>query len=277
MTTTWAALRREAEGRLRAAGVASPEAEARWLVEEAAPDVEGAVTQRGIAHFDAMLARREAGEPLQYVLGHWSFRSLDLLVDRRVLIPRPETELVAGVAIDELRRRGGGVAVDLGTGSGAIGLALAAEVPSAEVWAVDASADALDVARGNAAGLGRAGARVRLVEGDWFAPLPTDLRGGVDVVVSNPPYVPAGAALPDEVARWEPAGALFAGPEGLDAIRRIVCDAPDWLRPGGLLVVELSPEQSSSATALAIEAGFVEVEVRPDLTGRERVLVARSA
>ena len=101
---TWSALRREAADRLTKLGVASPEAEARWLVEEAAADVDEPVTTRAIVHFDAMLARREAGEPLQYVLGHWAFRSLDLLVDRRVLIPRPETEVVAGAAIDEARR-----------------------------------------------------------------------------------------------------------------------------------------------------------------------------
>jgi release factor glutamine methyltransferase len=274
--TTWAELRREAEDRLRAAGVPSPEAEARWLVEEASPDVEGPVTQRAIAHFDAMLGRREAGEPLQYVLGHWSFRQLDLLVDRRVLIPRPETELVAEVAIDELRRTEGRVVVDLGTGSGAIALSVAFEVPVAEVWAVDSSGDALEVARSNAAGLGRPGARIRLVEGDWFGPLPDELRGGVDVVVSNPPYVPDGTELPAEVASWEPTAALFAGGDGLDDIRRIVADAVAWLRPGGALVVELSPEQAGEAVALAAAAGFHEAEVRRDLTGRERILVART-
>src|SRR5206468_3011716 len=120
------------------------------------------------------------GEPLQYVLGHWGFRTLDLLVDPCVLIPRPETEVVAGAAIDELRRINGRTALDLGTGSGAIGLAIAVEVPSAQVWAVDRSPDALDVARANLAGIGRAGARVRLLESDWFAALPDELRGAVD-------------------------------------------------------------------------------------------------
>jgi release factor glutamine methyltransferase len=273
---SWSVLRREAEDRLRAAGVASPAAEARWLVEEASPDLDGPVKQRAIAHFDAMLGRREAGEPLQYVLGHWSFRSLDLLVDRRVLIPRPETEVVAGIAIDELRRVEGRVVVDLGTGSGAIALSVAAEVPGAEVWAVDSSDEALDVARSNVAGLGRAGARVRLARGDWFGALPPELRGSVDVVVSNPPYVPDGAVLPEEVAAWEPTAALYAGADGLDDIRRIIVDAVDWLRPGGSLVVELSPEQAGDAVALAAAAGYHEAEVRTDLTGRERVLVTRT-
>lgn len=271
---TWDELRREATDRLRGAGVDSPEAEARWLVEEAAPDVDGPVTTRAIAHFDAMLARREAGEPLQYVLGRWAFRTLDLLVDPRVLIPRPETEVVAGVAIDEVRRLGARVAVDLGTGSGAIALALAEEVKAVEVWGVDRSPEALQVARANAAGIGRAGARVRLVEGDWFGGLPDELRGGVDVVVANPPYVATGDELPPLVADWEPTGALFAGADGLDDLRRIVAEAPAWLRRPGTLVVELAPDQAATVAELAAVAGFV-AEVRQDLAGRDRMVVAR--
>src|SRR5437763_8801275 len=131
---TWAQVRREAAAELRASGAVSPDVDARWLVEEAAPDPDGPVTTRALAHFDAMLARRRAGEPLQYVLGRWGFRRLDLLVDHRVLIPRPETELVAEAAIDELRRLDGRLAVDLGTGSGAIALSLAVEVPTVAVW-----------------------------------------------------------------------------------------------------------------------------------------------
>lgn len=272
----WSDLRREAAERLRAAGVPSPEADARWLVEECAPDPDGPVTTRAIAHFDALLARREAGEPLQYVLGHWAFRSLDLLVDRRVLIPRPETEVVAEVAIAELRRLGGRVAVDLGTGSGAIALALADEVKTVEVWAVDDSADALAVARANLAGIGRAGARVRLLEGDWFAALPDDLRGRVDVIVANPPYVAEADDLPAEVGEWEPAGALVAGPDGLDDLRRIVAEAPSWLARPGALVVELAPTQADAVAALARAAGFGEVRARVDLTGRDRMVLART-
>lgn len=272
--TTWAELRREAEARLRAAGVASPAAEARWLVEEAAPDVDGPVTNRSIAHFDAMLARREAGEPLQYVLGSWAFRTLDLLVDRRVLIPRPETELVAEAAMDELRRLAGRLAVDLGTGSGAIALSIAAELPGVEVWGVDRSAEALEVARANVAGIGRAGGRVRMVEGDWFAGLPEELRGAIDVIVSNPPYVADDDELPAEVRAWEPASALLAGPDGLDDLRRIVAEAPAWLRRPGALVVELAPSQAGTVAALAGEAGFT-AAVRHDLAGRARMVVAR--
>jgi len=272
---TWGRVQREAADELRAAGAASPDADARWLVEEAAPDLDGPVTTRALAHFDAMLARRRAGEPLQYVLGRWGFRHLDLLVDRRVLIPRPETELVAEAAIDELRRLDGRLAVDLGTGAGAIALSLAVEVATVTVWGVDRSTAALEVARANLAGIGRAGARVRLVEGDWFAALPDDLRGTVDVVVANPPYVATGDALPDEVARWEPTDALYAGADGLDDVRRIIGEAPAWLREPGALVVELAPTQADAVVELAQDAGFGEVKVRPDYTGRLRYVVER--
>jgi release factor glutamine methyltransferase len=280
---TWRTLLAEAADRLRAAAVPSPEVDARRLVERASGH-EGAElvlhlddvpTRRAMGFFDPMLERRAAGEPLQYVLGRWGFRSLDLLVDRRVLIPRPETEVVVDVAIEELRRVGGRTVVDLGTGSGAIALSIAVEVVTSEVWAVDASPGAVEVARANTAGIGRAGARVRVVEGDWYEGLPVELRGEVDVVVANPPYVAEVDDLPPEVRDWEPPGALYAGPDGLAEIRRIVAAAPAWLRRPGSLVVELAPDQAPAAAGLAAAAGFTGVEVRPDLTGRDRVLVAR--
>jgi len=273
----------EATERLAAAGLPSPEVDARRLVERASGwegadlvlHLDDVPTRRAMGFFDPMLERRLAGEPLQYVLGRWGFRTLDLLVDRRVLIPRPETEAVVDVAIDELRRIGGRTVVDLGTGSGAIGLSIAAEVVTAEVWAVDASAGAVDVARANTAGLGRAGTRVRVVQGDWYEALPVELRGAVDLVVSNPPYVGEGDDLPGEVRDWEPAAALFAGADGLDDIRRIVAAAPAWLRRPGVLVLEVAPAQAATVADLARSAGFAEVEVRPDLAGRDRAVVAR--
>lgn len=238
-------------------------------------------TRRGVAAVDALVARRAAGEPLQYVLGRWAFRSLDLLVDRRVLIPRPETEVVAEIAIEELRRLGGGHrpvrAVDLGTGCGALALSLAAEVVTAEVWGTDVSSEALAVARANLAGLGRPGARVRLAAGDWFAALPPDLRGGLDLVVSNPPYVGAGEVLPPEVAGWEPRGALVAGSVGDEAASAVLAEAGPWLARPGTLVLELAPASAAGLAVAAAEAGADEVRVRPDLTGRERVLIARWA
>jgi release factor glutamine methyltransferase len=235
-----------------------------------------------------MCERRVAGEPLQYVLGAWSFRGIDLMVDDRVLIPRPETEVVVEVALAEAVRLGHrrgprsllpvettGVVADLGTGSGAIALALEAELPTVEVWATDISEDALAVARANAAGAGAT--RVRLARGSWFDALPVELRGRVDLAVSNPPYVTTAefAGLPDEVARYEPHGALVAGLAGTEAIERLARSAPRWLTGAGVLVCEIAPHQADTAVALARDAGFASAEVHPDLAGRPRALVAR--
>ncbi len=235
------------------------------------------VPDRAHPFFDRLVDRRAAGEPLQYVLGSWGFRRLDLFVDRRVLIPRPETEMVVQVALAELSRLGPDPqVVDLGTGSGAIALSIAVEAPRARVLATDRSADALDVAAANLAGIGTlAAGRVRLAEGDWFDAVPSMLRGRIQLVVSNPPYVAEGDELPEEVAAWEPADALRAGPEGLDDIERIVAGAPAWLARPGVLVVELSPPQGERATALAFAAGASSAEIRRDLSERDRMLVAR--
>jgi len=227
--------------------------------------------------FVALVDRRAAGEPLQYVLGRWAFRRLDLFVDRRVLIPRPETEVVAGVAIEELTRLGGRrVAVDLGTGSGAIALAIADEVAGADVWAADSSLDALAVARANLAGAGgKVARRVQLCEGEWYGALPDELRGQVDVIVSNPPYVADSEQLPPEVRDWEPACALFAGPRGTECLEAIVDGAGDWLAPLGALVLEIAPHQSEAMRGRCEGAGFTEVEVHSDLAGRHRAVLAR--
>lgn len=235
------------------------------------------VTTRALAFFDSMVERRAAGEPLQYVLGAWGFRSLDLYVDRRVLIPRPETEQVVEVALAELRGLGSEkpVVVDLGTGSGAIALSVAVEVPAAQVWATDASGDALAVARANLAGIGRAASRVRLEEGSWFAALPGLLQGRVDLVVSNPPYVADSEELPPEVVDWEPVDALFSGPTGLESVRAILEEAPRWLARPGVCVLEIAPHQADDGVAAAYACGFVEAKVHPDLAGRPRALAAR--
>jgi release factor glutamine methyltransferase len=285
VTATWRALRDGARAELRGAGVDDPDQEVRWMIEaasglDAAEQAAAGDAVADVRHrraFAELVRRRVAGEPLQYVLGRWGFRTLDLLVDRRVLIPRPETEVVAGLAIDALAaREGTPIAVDLGTGSGAIALAIAAERwPAVEVWATDASPDALAVARANLAALGRRAAVVRLVEGHWFAALPEELRGRVDVLVSNPPYVADGEELPAAVADWEPVAALRAGPDGLDDLRTIVAGAPGWLAPAGVLVVELGEAQADAVLALARAAGLLDAAVHPDLAGRPRALVAR--
>ncbi len=299
MGPTWASLRADAARQLEAAGFERGAQEARWMLEEASGE-RGAelvaieadeATVNGARHVAAMVGRRIAGEPLQYVLGTWSFRGIDVFVDARVLIPRPETERTVELAIDEAARLGARrgrrapfsgtrteyAVVDLGTGSGAMALALASELPDAEVWATDASADALAVARANLAGAGNLAARVRVAEGDWFAALPTSLRGGVRVVVSNPPYVTESelAELSPEVRDHEPWAALVSGASGLESIERIVRDAPGWLEARGSLVVELDPRRADAAVELARDAGFVDVFVAPDLADRPRVLVAR--
>ena len=268
-----------------AAAVASRH-EARWLVEVAIgadrdefdAALDEPVTERMVAHLDAMVARYRTGEPLAYVLGRWSFRHVELAVDRRVLIPRPETELVAGVAIELAAAVGPPRQVaDLGTGSGAIGLALATELPRAgtTVWLTDASADALDVARANLAGIGRAATNVRVAHGEWFAALPAGER--FDVIVSNPPYVAEGSAdLAADVREWEPAGALFAGPDGLADIRTLVAGARDWLAADGWLVLEIGHDQGAAVGDLLASAGYRDAEILPDLAGHDRIARARA-
>jgi release factor glutamine methyltransferase len=229
-----------------------------------------------VQHHDAMVTRYRAGEPLQYVLGRWSFRRLDLAVDRRVLIPRPETELLVEVALQLLADVEPRRVVDLGTGSGAIGLALADELPldGTEVWLTDVSEDAIAVASANLAGIGRSARNVRIATGDWFDAVPGDVH--FDLVASNPPYVAAGSPLLDDsVADWEPPTALFAGADGLDAYRTIVQAARDRLVPGGWLVVEIGTDQGDAVRIICEEAGYVDVEVRPDLAGHDRIVVAR--
>lgn len=287
-TVAWRELLAETIGRLEAAGADAPTQEARWLVQSASGlegtewilGAEDPASVRGVARLDAMVDRRCAGEPIQYVLGSWGFRTLDLLCDRRALIPRPETEQVVGHALDALdqvllARPAGhrpGVA-DLGTGTGAIALSIAAERPGTDVWAVDSSTEALAVARANLAGLGMAGTRVLLAEGSWFEPLPPELRGRLDLVVTNPPYIRADEEVPRSVADWEPAHALVSGPSGLEAYRVLLTEVAVWLAPGGAFVAELGTEQGTAVALLADAAGLVEVRVIPDHAGHDRTVV----
>jgi len=269
--------------------------EAGWIVDHALAGSGDPETARASAR--SLADRRAAGEPLQYVLGTWSFRHLELAVDRRVLIPRPETEQVVEVALDELARitstrsadAGSLICVDLGTGSGAIALALASEGassgPALEVWATDASPDALDVARANAGSLAStdpaAASRVTFAEGSWFEALPEGLARRVDLVVANPPYVAEEeyADLDRSVRDWEPRAALVAprgrgGVAGMADIEAVVAGAGAWLRRSGALVVELAPAQAYAAIDAARRAGFARVGTARDLAGRLRMLVA---
>lgn len=265
--------------------VVGSRAEARWLCETACgldgdeflAALDEKATVRMVAQLDAMVARYRSGEPLAHVMGRWSFRRLELMIDRRVLIPRPETELVAERAIGLARGFTPRLVADLGAGSGAIGLSLAAELPidDTEVWLTDVSADAIDVARANAAGLGRAATNVRFAEGSWFEALPAELRGRFDVIVANPPYIAVDdPEVEASVREWEPHGALYSGADGLDDIRVIVREAVEWLKPGGWLIVEFGHRQGAAVKELAESAGFVDVAVEPDLAHRDRLLTA---
>ena len=283
---TWRAFYDEARGRLEAIGEEFAAVDARRIVEEASGSEPGEfaltlsefATKRGVAHFDSMLERRLAGEPLQYVVGRWGFRTLDLAVDARVLIPRPETEGVADLALAQLPKATvqgrAPLAADLGTGSGCIGLSLVAEHKSVQVICTDNSEQAVAAARANAAGLGRPAERVEIRHGDWFDALPRERRGQFDVIVSNPPYIADHEELPPVVAKWEPTSALFAGPTGLEDAQVLIDEAFDWLRSGGVLVLELGETQLDVAAELASARGYVDVEVHRDLAERDRALVA---
>jgi release factor glutamine methyltransferase len=264
-----------------------PRHQARWLCETACgvygdeflAVLDTPATQRGVAHLDAMLARLRSGEPLQYVVGQWPFRKIELLVDQRVLIPRPETETL----VEEALRIARGMTApllcaDLGCGSGAIGLSLAAELPlqGTTVWLTDVSDDSLAVARANAAGVGRNAANVRIASGSWFDALPADLQGSFAVIVSNPPYVAEGdPAVEAVVHEWEPHLALYGGDDGLAALRVIASEVGRWLRPGGVVIVEIGSNQGEVVRQLFQAGGLVDVVVMPDLSGRDRMVTAR--
>ncbi|HVF78209.1 MAG TPA: peptide chain release factor N(5)-glutamine methyltransferase [Solirubrobacteraceae bacterium] len=225
------------------------------------------VTGTAVRAFQDAVRRRSAGrEPVAYITGKRGFRHIELAVDARVLVPRPETELLVEVAV-ELVAQGARV-VDIGTGSGAIALALASERPDLDVVATDISADALSVARANADRLGLGG--VVFFHGDLLAGVER-----ADAVLSNPPYVEERqrASLQPEITRHEPPGALFAGEDGLDVIRRLV---PAAAAMGArLLAIELGEGQAAPVAELMRDAGFDDVQARRDLSGIERVAVGR--
>jgi release factor glutamine methyltransferase len=232
------------------------------------------LTPEELSAFRERIRRRARREPLQYIDGSVGFRDLTLRVDRRVLIPRPETEGLVQAVLDWSSGSTSLRAVDVGTGSGCIALALATEGPFAEVIATDASGDALEVARANHL-LAAPGAPVSFRAGDLLDPVAGEQ---FDVVVSNPPYVGTGEAdaLEPEVREWEPPGALFAGATGLDVYTRLIPGAAAVLRPGGLLALEIGATQGPAVVGLIGAAGAYEgCEVKPDLSGRPRVVVAR--
>jgi release factor glutamine methyltransferase len=282
--TSIESFRAEAISRLAAAGVATPEADADLLVGHVLELSRGEVQAKAIAgveltnsQLDAlgeMLDRRVKREPLQHITGRAYFRSLELVVGPGVFIPRSETEQVAQYAIDALRAVPGPepVAVDLGTGSGAIAFALATEVPHSRVFAVEVSPAAFEWTTRNREKTGALNAE--LVLGDLGDAL-TELDGSVDVVISNPPYIPDEAVPRDlEVQLHDPKTALYGGRDGLDVVRRVSQTALRLLHPGGTLVLEHGELQGASIAALLAADGWTAIATHRDLLGRDRATTA---
>ncbi len=266
------------------AGVPSPDVDAELLLAHVTGLARGVVRARAVTasplstdELEALVAaitRRASREPLQHITGWASFRHLELHVGPGVFVPRPETEGVAQLAIDALRAvpDASPVAVDLGTGSGALALAMASEVPTATVVAVELSPDAAVWTRRNIAAVGVD--NVRLVEGDLTDAVP-ELDATVSVVVSNPPYVPVGMVPRDpEVRLHDPALALYGGEDGLDLVRALSLTARRLLRPGGALVIEHGELQGGAIRDLLTADGWRSPATHPDLTGRDRATTA---
>jgi release factor glutamine methyltransferase len=269
-----------AAARLREAGVASPEHDAAELLahvlgtDRSRLVLLADVPTAELAAYDDLVSRRAAREPLQHLTGTAWFRHVSLEVGPGVFTPRPETELLAGWAIESARGTDGPVVVDLCTGSGAIAKSVADEVTGARVHAVELDEVAHGYAARNLAGTG-----VDLRLGDAFTAF-DDLLGEVDVVACNPPYIPLDAweSVAPEARDHDPHLALFSGADGLEAIRRLAVRAADLLRPGGLLGVEHADVQGESVPAVLAETGrWTEVRDHPDLTGRARFTTARLA
>ncbi len=271
---------RVAAARLSRAGVPEPEASAEVLLSELLDVQRGELhlqneplTDEQAARYEAWISCRADREPVQRILGRAYFRNLVLDLNEETLIPRPDTESVVDAALERLDRRGGsGRVLDIGTGSGAIAIAIAQERPSAEVHATDTSKRALEIAHRNAQ---RAKARVAFHETDLASGL--DLARAVDVLVSNPPYIESDAVaeLAPEVRDWDPPSALDGGPDGLTFYRRIFAETPPLLAEGASVVLEIGDGQGQAVPALGRAAGFDPLGVRLDLTGTLRAALLR--
>jgi release factor glutamine methyltransferase len=273
-----------AASRLAEAGVESPRADAEMIAAHVHGVPRGALHTVPDAAFDPRywddVARRASREPLQHITGRAYFRYLELEVGSGVFVPRPETEVMTGWAIDALREMdtAAPVVADLGTGSGAIALAIAQEVPGAQVHAVEADPLARHWAERNiarcAAAAPHTAGRVTLHDGDFASALP-DLGGAVDLVISNPPYIPVGSWVPPEVGEYDPATALWGGADGLDPIRVIERAARRLLRGGGLVAVEHgAPQGAAVYWVFSEEQGWGGTRNHCDLAGRDRFVTA---
>jgi release factor glutamine methyltransferase len=237
-------------------------------------DLDRPLSKEELSTYRGLIERRLSGEPTQYLTGSREFYGRTFKVDPRVLIPRPETELLVEAILRDVPKDAPTRLLDLCVGSGAVAATLAAERPQASVWATDLSSDAATLARDNAESLG-VGARVTVREGDLFSPLPPGSR--FDAIASNPPYIRSGdiASLQTEVQR-EPRMALDGGADGLDLIRRIAREGQSWLKPGGRLAMEIGEEQGDAVKRLLLEEGWVEVSVEKDLARLDRLALARA-
>ena len=283
-SVSWEELLSETTRRLE---VDNAELEAKWMIEEVSGvtnlhDYQEQAKPIQLKRLSKLIARRLTGEPLQYVLGRWQFRELDLFVDDRVLIPRPETEILVGYALEECKSKKNQLdetrslnVADLGCGSGAIGLSIAREIQEVSVWCTDVSEGAIAVTRANLAGLGMVGQKVSISQGSWFEALPQEMLEKFDVIISNPPYISDSEELPPEVSEWEPSSSLRSGPLGTEDLSFLLNNSIEWLSAEGQLILELAPMQADQIVEEAKNLNFREVQLRNDLTGRDRVLMAK--
>ncbi len=277
MGEAWRAVR----DRFRAADIDTPELDARLLAEAALQlDRLGLSTREGeaapadaLARLDALAERRLAGEPVARLLGHKEFYGLDFTLNRATLVPRPETELLVDLALEALKPLPAPTFLDLGTGSGCIAIAILVNAPAARAVATELSAEALDMARANAARLGVLD-RLDLRQGNWCDPL----RAGetFDLSVAKPPYVETDIIdeLPAEVGDYDPVLALDGGDDGLAAYRSIAAAIAGRLQPGGTMLLEIGSEQGIEVGALLSNAGFAAIDIRKDLAGLDRAVIA---
>lgn len=281
MTGTIGALIAAGAARLKEAGIESPMREARLLLGHAAGIglstligwPERAIADDAAEIYRSFIARRLEHEPVSRILGHREFWSLDFAVTAATLDPRPDTETLVEAVLAQLPDRQATLRLaDFGTGTGCILLALLTELPQSHGIGIDRSAEAARVAAGNAASLGLAG-RTGFVIGDWAE----SVAGGFDIVVSNPPYIPSAQIerLDAEVADYDPPTALDGGADGLDAYRRLAPEFARILKPGGLAAFEIGQGQDKDVAALCEAAGLQVIEIRPDLAGIGRVVMAR--
>lgn len=245
-------------------------------------DFDKPLGEKDVNEYRTLIQRRLKREPVQYITGVQEFRSMEFMVGPQVMVPRPETEILLEHAISILKDKRHAnetetvSVLDMGTGSGAIAISLALEFPNGDIWASDVSADAIETAKSNALKHG-VGARVQFILSDLFSAF-NDKSRIFDVIVSNPPYIPAEDydMLPPEVRKYEPRRALDGGEEGLFFINRLILEAKDFLKPRGWLLIEMAPFQTPKAMALVERTGFYEEKkIVKDYSHKERVLIAR--